>query len=160
MDNAVRVAMVEESMKTMLKFALAGLLVSSLNVPSGLAKKAAEPDVVVVQHILIGIKGKVRGKDVTRSKKDAQVLAEKLYQRALDGEEFDALVEEFTDDKVPGIMRLTNKGAATRADSYERGQLALGFGDTSFRLEVGEIELVKYSYTSSPFGYHIIKRLE
>ena len=75
-------------------------------------------------------------------------------------EEFDALVEEFTDDKVPGIMRLTNKGAATRADSYERGQLALGFGDTSFRLEVGEIELVKYSYTSSPFGYHIIKRLE
>ena len=69
-------------------------------------------------------------------------------------------VRQFTDDRVPGVMRLTNNGAATRNDSFARDQLALGFGDTSFRLEVGEISLVKYSFGSSPFGWHIIKRLE
>lgn len=139
---------------------LAAAVVLSLSALPGLAKKKAEPDTVVVQHILIGIKGKVRGKDVTRNKKEAQALADELYRRALDGEDFGKLVEEYTDDRVPGIMRVTNKGEPTRADSFERDQLALGFGDTAFRLEVGEIGLVKYSYASSPFGYHIIKRLE
>ena len=147
-------------MKRTLLTALIPLLILALNLPlPGLSKKG-EPDVVVVQHILIGFKKSVRGKEIDRTKKQARALAEELYQRALDGEDFDALVKEYTDDRYPGKMRLTNKGAPTRGDAYTRDQVVPGFGDTSFALEVDAIALVEYGYTASPFGWHVIKRLE
>jgi parvulin-like peptidyl-prolyl isomerase len=124
------------------------------------AEKEAEPDRVVVQHILIGYKRSVPNKKVQRTKKEARALAEKIYRRALEGEDFDLLVEEYTDDSAPGIMSLTNRDAPMRGDSRTRDEVVPGFGDAAFSLEVGEITLVKYSFGSSPYGWHIIKRLE
>jgi hypothetical protein len=124
------------------------------------SKKKAEPDHVVVQHFLIGFDKSVKSKKVERSKKEARALAEKLYQRALDGADFDALVKEYTDDKYPGIMSLTNKGAPMRGDSRTRDEVVYGFGDMAFSLAVGEIGFVPYGYSASPFGWHVIKRLE
>ena len=152
-------------MKHSLKAALAFAIVLMLAAAPAAAKKAkkkkpTEPDRVVVQHILIGFNKSVRGKKIERTKKEAQKLAYDLLERLEAGEDFDALVKEYTNDKYPGIMSLTNTNAPMRSDSRTRGEVVLGFGDLSFRLEVGEIGIVDYSYSSSPFGWHIIKRLE
>lgn len=124
------------------------------------AKKKDEPDSVVVQHILVSFKNKVRGKELDRTKKEAQALAEELLARAQAGEEFDALVKEYTDDQHPGIYRLTNRGAPLMQNSHERKSMAVYFGDVSFRLEVDEVGLAKYHPGNSPYGWHVIKRLE
>jgi hypothetical protein len=124
------------------------------------AKRKDEPDAVVVQHILVGFKKTVPGKKLDRTKKEAQALAEGLVARATEGEDFDALVEEYTDDSYPGILRLTNRDAPLLPNSRERGKMVVSFGDVSFQLQVGEIGLAKYHPGNSPYGWHVIKRLE
>ncbi|MCP3980055.1 MAG: hypothetical protein GY716_12185 [bacterium] len=123
-----------------------------------LARKG-EPDVVVVQHILISFKNKVRGKQLDRTKAQARALAEELLQRAQDGEDFMKLIEEYTDDRG-ATYTLTNTDAALKANSFERRKMAVYFGDVSFSLEVGEVGLAKYHAGNSPYGWHVIKRIE
>jgi len=152
-----------DSMKQSLWATVVIAIVLSLSILPAEAKKSkkkAEPDRVVVQHFLIGFEKSIQGKKIERSKKEARDLADELYQRALDGEDFDALVKEYTNDKYPGIMSLTNQGAPMRGDSTTRDGVVWGFGDMSFSLEVGEIGFVPYGYSASPYGWHIIKRLE
>jgi foldase protein PrsA len=136
---------------------LAGLIGS---VTGAQAKRKDEPDVVVVQHILIGFKKSVRGKELERTKKEAAALAEQLLERARAGEDFDAMVKEYTDDQYPGVYRLTNFDAPLMQNSHERKSMVANFGAVAFELEVGEVGLAKYHPGNSPFGWHIIKRLE
>jgi len=44
--------------------------------------------------------------------------------------------------------------------AMQRRQMAKGFGDVSFSLQVGEIGMAEFSTTDSPFGWHIIKRIK
>jgi len=118
-----------------------------------------EPDVVVVQHILISFKGKVdKKKNVTRTKKEAEALATELFERAT-SEDFEALVKEYTDDSFPGIYKLTNNGAPRITGAVPRSGMVTSFGDVAFSLDVGEIGMASYSGGSSPYGWHIVKRL-
>ena len=135
---------------------VACLLLAAL--PAGAGRE--EPDKVVVQHILIGFKKSVPNKTLERSRKEARALAEHLLDRAEKGEDFDALVKEYTDDQYPGKMLLTNKGASQIRGATTRDQVVAKFGDLSFRLEVGEIGLASHHAALSPFGWHVIKRLE
>ncbi len=122
--------------------------------------RKAQPEVVTVQHILISFGRKIPNKKIERSKKEAGELAEQLLKRAEEGEDFDALVKEFTDDNHPGIYILTNRGAPRKANARTRDDMVPYFGDVSFRLEVGEVAMAKYHGGMSPYGWHIIKRLE
>jgi parvulin-like peptidyl-prolyl isomerase len=122
-------------------------------------KKDKNPDVVTVQHILISFKGKI-SKPVERSKKQADNLAWEIFDRAEAGEDFDALVLEYTNDKHPGIYTMANRGVAQKAGMSKREDMAVSFGDISFRLQVGEIGMARYHAEMSPFGWHIIKRIE
>lgn len=138
-----------------------GLLATMTSNPThGKSKKGKQPDAVVVQHCLIGFKGKVPGKEVTRQRKEAQTLAEEIFERAQAGEDFDAMVKEYTDDKHPGIYKLTNRGAAVRTGWIERDKFVARFGDVAFDLEVGEVGMANWNAATSPYGWHIIKRLE
>jgi len=119
-----------------------------------------EPDVVVVQHVLISFKGKIPGKQIERTKKEAQALAEELLSRANSGEDFDELVKQYTDDRYPGIYKMANRGLPSPPDGFSREKMAPRFGDVSFRLRVGEIGLADYHATLCPYGWHLIKRLE
>ena len=121
-----------------------------------------EPDKVLVQHVLIGIKGKVAGKQIARSKKQARELAYEILDRAEAGEDFDELVKEYTDDRYPGRYILFNRGvtALPGDGEYARNDMAVKFGDLAFRLKVGEFGIATYHAVSSPYGYHVIKRLE
>jgi foldase protein PrsA len=131
-----------------------------LLVPLLLASKPPEPPWVKVQHILVGFKGSIHGKTIERTKAEAQALAEKLLERAKGGEDFDALVKQYTDDRYPGIYILTNTNAPRRGDARMREQMVVAFGDVAFRLGVGEIGMAAHSGVNSPYGWHIIKRLE
>jgi parvulin-like peptidyl-prolyl isomerase len=81
--------------------------------------------------------------------------------RAQQGEDFAALVQEMTNDSYPGIYRLSNTGVAPQAaDEYPRGRMVPAFGDVGFRLGVGEIGMASFDSRTSPYGWHIIKRLQ
>ncbi len=123
---------------------------------------SAEPDYVSVQHILVAFEGSVPGKNITRSQVDAAAFAAELLKRAQDGEDFDALVKGHTDDAPPGIYHMANFGAKEDFDNMilPRKGMVAAFGDVGFLLAVGEIGLAPYDAQSSPFGYHIIKRVK
>ena len=111
----------------------------------------AEPQTVVVQHILIGFKGAPRMTHVTRSKEEAKALAEKVYAEVIGGADFDAMVKKYTDDSAPGIYPMTQAS---------RKGMAKSFGDVGFHLKVGEIGVAPWDAVASPFGWHIMKRLK
>ena len=121
-----------------------------------------QADYIVVQHLLIAFQGSVPGKPVTRSQDEAKVLAEELFERAKSGEDFDALISEYTDDSAPGIYKMANFGVATDAGQgvFARARMVRAFGDVGFPLEVGEFGLAEYDPQASQYGWHIIKRTE
>jgi parvulin-like peptidyl-prolyl isomerase len=123
---------------------------------------AMEPDYVTVQHILIGFEGSVPGKAITRTRDEADSLAHALFERAKSGEDFDAMVREFTDDQHPGIYKMANFGkpADSTQNVFARDGMVKAFGDASFPLPVGGVGLAVYDTAASKYGWHIVKRLE
>lgn len=119
----------------------------------------SEPERITVQHILISFAG--AGTSATRTQEEAATLATETLQRARRGEDFGQLAQSLTDDSFPGIYRLCNTGFSPRsADEYPRGGMVPAFGDIGFALEVGGIAMARFDPRTSPFGWHIIKRLE
>ena len=111
--------------------------------PNGLYKVGA-------RHILISYTGAMRAAAyVTRSKTEAAVLAEKLRQEALEGADFGLLAEENSDDR----------GSAASQGSlgtFTREQMVPAFSNAAFSLEIDDISAV----VESPFGFHVIQRIE
>jgi len=120
------------------------------------------PDHLTVQHILISFEGSIDKPDVTRTQEEAQELAKEIFGRALEGEDFDALVKEYTNDQHPGIYKMSNIDVEADRDAgeYPRAGMVTAFGDVSFSLRVGEIGMTEYDLETSKYGWHIIKRLE
>jgi parvulin-like peptidyl-prolyl isomerase len=121
---------------------------------------------IAVQHILIGFKdavgfqGNPPPKAATRTQEDARKLAYELLDRAEKGEDYLKLVEEYTDDQAPGIYSMANNGVAPTSDEeFPRNQLVPAFGDLGFGLKMGEVGVADYDSNTSPFGYHVIKRV-
>ena len=123
---------------------------------------AGEPDHIAVQHILIAFKGSIPKPTVTRSKDEAKKLAQEIFERAQKGEDFAAMVKEYTDDEYPGIYRMANKGITPdkSQQEYPREGMIKSFGDVGFSLPVGGIGLAEYHSKNSKYGWHIIKRIE
>jgi len=126
-----------------------------------------QPAYVKVQHCLISFEGMLQDKPVTRSQAEAEQLAKELLEKVNQGADFDEIVTEFTDDAPPGIYRIANEGfpgAITYKDLsrnvFRREGMAKEFGNVSFKLKVGEVGMANYEAVGSPFGWHIIKRLE
>jgi len=128
----------------------------------GTTQSAKEPDIIVVQHILIGFEGSVPGKPITRDKEEAARVAAFVLKQAQIGEDFAGLVRQYTDDTHPGIYKMANFGVPGDVNEgiFPRGQMVAAFGDVGFPLEVGGIGMASYDTQTSPFGWHIIKRIE
>lgn len=102
----------------------------------------AIPEDVVVQHLLVDAQ--------QRDDSEALTLATSLLERAEKGEDFEALVMEYSED--PG--KASNKGVYSGASST---RMDPDFAEASGKLrKVGEFAPV----TKSQFGYHIIKLVE
>jgi len=120
----------------------------------------SEPRKVRVQHILIGFQGSLPGDRATRSKREAEKLAEELFEKArARPSDFPDLVRAHSDDQAPGVYHLTNFGVKAEGNEFPRGQMVPAFGNVGFKLKVGEIGLARHNSVTSPYGYHIIMRL-
>jgi PPIC-type PPIASE domain len=113
---------------------------------------------VVVQHLLVAFAGSGVPK-ATRTKKQAEELAAEIWKRIQNGGDFDALVQKHTDDSYPGRYTMVNSGNPP-AGAYRRSGMVPAFGNTGWRLAVGEYGLAAYDPQASPFGWHIVKRLQ
>ncbi len=110
-------------------------------------KKSLSDDKVTVKHILICFESDEDGEITDDAKNSAKEKAEEVLVKVKGGEDFDKLVEEYNED--PGA---TDEGYTFAQD----GTMVEAFEDASFALNVGEVsELVE-----TPYGYHIIKRIE
>jgi hypothetical protein len=125
------------------------------------AQEAPEPDYITVQHILIGFKGSLPGKRITRTQEEAATLAAEILARAQGGENFDALVKEYTDDVYPGIYEMANFTAQADENRkiFPRARMVAAFGDVGFPLAVDGIGMAAFDTEKSPYGWHIIKRV-
>ena len=121
---------------------------------------ATPPEHIEVQHVLIGFEGKIPGKVVTRSQAEAEKLAAELLERARKGEDFDQLVQKYTDDQWPGFYGLANTGVTPAEGEFTRDGMVKGFSDIAFSLSPGNIDMTNYDPQNSPYGWHIIKRLK
>ena len=123
-------------------------------------KPAVEPQHVQVQHILIGFAGSIPGKGITRTKEEAKKLAYEILEKARAGADFDSLVRQYTDDSPPGIYGMSGKGVPAGQGEYPRDQMVPAFGNVGFAISPGNIGIADYDAATSPYGYHIIKRLK
>lgn len=178
----------------------------------------AEPDRVLIQHVLVSFRETPVG--APRGRAEAESLAREILDKARAGADFDALAREHSDDPSdpadpsPGRYLVLNHGVAgdggferlidgvnaraearhaelerlleageididraeaeleayieelraeadrARADrGFPRGSLVPAFGDVGFGLRPGEVGLAEHDERSSPFGWHVIKRL-
>ncbi|HEX2914228.1 MAG TPA: peptidylprolyl isomerase [Chloroflexia bacterium] len=119
-----------------------------------------EPEHIQVQHILIGFRGSVPGQRITRSQEEARNLAYDLLKQAQGGADFDELVKKYTDDSPPGIYGMSNRGVQPARGEFGRDQMVGAFGNVGFRLNVGEYGVADFDPNTSPYGWHIIKRIK
>lgn len=70
---------------------------------------------------------------------------------------------EITEQEMQEQGMALQAAARTEAESsmwIERGRMVPAFCDVAFSLDVGEVGLAEYDAERSPFGWHVIKRLE
>ena len=119
---------------------------------AALQQRAEQPaEQIAVQHVLIAFQGAPGTSRVKRSQQDAERLAADVLARARSGEDFTLLMKRYSDDDGPGIYAMTRT---------TREKMVQGFGDVSWRLAVGELGVAAYDKANSPFGWHVIKRLQ
>jgi len=159
---------------TMALAACGGDASSTLPVPAAPtaapAAEAPQPsganDHILIQHILIGFKdavgfnGNPPAKAAGRTQDQAKTLAYNLLNQAKSGADFDQLVAANTDDQAPGIYALANTGVTPAQGEYSRDSMVPAFGNVGFGLQVGQIGIADYDPATSPYGWHIIKRLQ
>ncbi len=122
-----------------------------LRVAETAARDELDVDRVKVRHVLVSFIGALRADDATRTFAEAEKHAAKLLARIDAGADFGALMERHSSDPGPGEYEMT------RAD---REGMATSFWKTAWRLRVGEVSVAGYDETDSPFGWHIMQRVE
>jgi parvulin-like peptidyl-prolyl cis-trans isomerase-like protein len=117
------------------------------------------PAHIQVQHVLIGFSGSVPGKSIARTQEEARKLAYEILAKAKAGEDFGALVTQYTDDRPPGIYSMSASGVPPAPGEYGRDQMVPAFGNVGFAIAVGDVGIADYDPAQSPYGWHVIKRL-
>ncbi|MEI9951110.1 MAG: peptidylprolyl isomerase [Pseudomonadota bacterium] len=111
---------------------------------------SSQPVEISARHLLVAYKGALRASPgIGRSKAEARERAEEAHKRALAGEDFVALVKQYSDEPGAG-----DRGGDL--GKFDRGSMVPAFANAAFALKVDEISTV----VETQFGYHVIKRTE
>jgi parvulin-like peptidyl-prolyl isomerase len=118
--------------------------------PAGVAAKEPELEEISAQHLLVMYQGsKSAPSSVKRTRDEARIRAGEALDAAKRGQDFDKVVSSYTDEPGGAVRR-------GRLGRFTRDRMVKAFSDAAFALEVGEISTV----IESPFGFHVIRRLE
>jgi hypothetical protein len=105
---------------------------------------------IKASHLLISYRGALRAApNIVRSREEAFTRAQEALRRAQEGESFEALVEEYSDDL----------GSAARGGDlgeFRRQDMVAEFSEAAFKLEPGQLS----DMIESQFGFHVILRTE
>lgn len=115
--------------------------------PAATGTASGPVEEIAAQHVLIMFKGVKNSKGVTRSKADAKKLAEEVRDKARKGEDFSALVTQYSEDSV-------TKDGLGSLGKFKRSEMVKEFSDAAFALAVGGVS----DPVETGFGYHVIKR--
>lgn len=110
-------------------------------------KKALSEEYLKAKHILILTQDPESRQPLSEKETaEKKELADKLFERVNKGEDFDALMNEYSED--PGL--------STNPDGYvfTQGEMVPEFEQATESVSAGEVTMCK-----SDYGYHIIKRL-
>ncbi len=107
----------------------------------------ASENYVHVKHILLATRDDQQNELDSETIKEKEKLAQEIYERAINGEDFDELMKQYGED--PGME------AQPEGYTFTYGMMVPEFEAKSFELEVGEISEPVKAY----HGYHIIKKL-
>jgi len=118
------------------------------------------PAHVEVQGLLVGFDSSVAGKTIPRTMAEAESIAMSLLARARAGEDFDTLVQQYTDAEYPGVYRLANTGVEPDSGEYRRILIVKEYADRAFALAVDSLGIAVYNPSSNPYGWFVIKRLQ
>ena len=111
---------------------------------------SSQPVEISARHLLVSYKGALRASPgIGRSKAEAQKRAEEAQKRAAAGEDFLALVKQYSDEPGAG-----DRGGDL--GKFDRQSMVPAFANAAFALKVGEIS----SVVETQFGFHVIKRTE
>ena len=114
-----------------------------------------EPESISVDHILVSFVPAIA--TAGRSQDEAQALAYDLLDQLAKGADWNTLKKKYTDDPGPSPYSMVN---SMRRGVGMRGGMVPAFGNVGFQLLVGEIAIADYDPIKSPYGWHIIKRVE
>ena len=125
------------------------------------APRAASNDHVTVDHILIGVQTAEKP-SMRRNEADARAFAYELIAQLRAGGDWDEAKRLNSEDPPPGgPYSLANRGVRLQSqDEFGREGMVPGFSDVAFSLAVGGMGMADYNARTSPFGYHIIKRIK
>ena len=113
-----------------------------------LDRKNPSTQEVHVQHVLIGWKDAPAARAATRTKDEADKIAKEVLDKVKAGEDMAGLMKQYSED--PG-----SKDNGRVYDVAPDSPMVEPFKDLSLRLELNEAGVVK-----SPFGWHVIKRIQ
>jgi FKBP-type peptidyl-prolyl cis-trans isomerase (trigger factor) len=124
--------------------------VELLGVEHAAAAQADHPRLITARHILIQYMGaRSVEPSVLRTREQARAVAEEVLQRVRAGDDFARLAVEYSDEPGAG----PRGGALGR---FGKGKFVPEFDAAAFNLKPGEISGI----VETPFGFHIIQRLE
>ena len=131
-----------------------------------MARPELDVSKIRVQHILVSRYSTAGGRLPYLKPAEAESAAAGLLARARESTDFGALVKEQSYDyhETTGehgayTMHRVRSAEIPRGEFW-REDMVRGFWSAAWRLQVGEVGIVPYHRAHSPFGYHIIKRLE
>jgi len=118
--------------------------------PGSLISEPLRQERISARHILVSYKGALRAApSVLRSREEAFARASEVLKRAKAGDQFETLVEEYSDDL----------GSAARGGSlgeFGREDMVGEFSEAAFKLKPGELSDV----VETQFGFHVILRTQ
>jgi FKBP-type peptidyl-prolyl cis-trans isomerase FkpA len=105
---------------------------------------------ITARHILVEYMGSRNAEpSIVRTREQARAVAQEVAGRAKAGEDFSRLAVEYSDEPGAGP-----RGGAL--GQFGRGKFVPEFDAAAFALKPGEIS----SVVETPFGFHVIQRLE